>query len=95
MSPIAGRKALQRSKTAEGSLGHAPRGRACDYIPATCPVAVKIDPDILGRGTETPLYFFGIMWIPLAFWLVQNIAKIETRDHLDGLAECFARVDTF
>ena len=56
----------------------------------TCAVAVKIAPDILGWGTKTPFYFLGVMRIPLAFWLVQNIAKVGPREHLDGMAECFA-----
>ena len=54
----------------------------------TYPVAAKIAPDILVRRTETPFYFlFRVMRIHLAFRAVQNV-------HLDGLAECFAPVDT-
>ena len=47
-SPVAVRNALKRSKTTEGSPG----------LATTCPVSVKIAPEILGRGTERQYYVF-------------------------------------
>ena len=91
-SPIAGKNTLKCSKTTEGNPGSAPRGPAYDYIPALWPRRY-IPPDILDQGTATPFYllsFSGSVW----HFGLYKILQTWTREHLDGLVEYFALVDT-
>ena len=53
----------------------------------TCPVAAKIAPDILGRGTKVPFSFLASC-ISSQYFVLYKILQRWTQEHLDGLAEC-------
>ena len=75
-SPVAGKNALKRSKTTEGSLRAVLLGDLCAAIYLSC--GREGCPRYFTPGDQDTILFFGVMRVSLVFWAVQNIAKMDT-----------------